>query len=123
MEEKEKANTGMVRHLVGNNMGSAKGNYAFYRTQNKELPEELVRKINELKEEAIVRLDKWLEEEGTKDEGMLKFMEGLRASDWSTEESLLAFKRDVYDLFVTPLEGGARELRNEIFGEPGKGLK
>jgi len=118
MEGKKNKNIGMVLHSVGNNIGSARGNYTFYRTNDRGLilTEEAVQGIKRSREKAIQGLETQMNNESgyTPDEAMLKFMDQLRASDWSTEESLLAFKRDVYDPFIASSGEETREVRNQF---------
>lgn len=115
MESKKENNVQIVRHAIENTMGSAKGNYAFFREQNKELTPEDTEKMNNLRDAAIQRLERALEKEENQNEAMSKFMDALKASDWSTEESLLAFKKNVFDPFVAPEVDGLGELRDNLF--------
>ena len=108
----------MIAHVVGNNIGSARGNYIFYRDKGIALTPEVVAEMKRLRDDSIKRLEEFLEKGRDKDEDMLKFMDLLRASDWSTEELLSAFKKDVYDPFEESSPEGARELRDRLFKRP-----
>jgi len=117
-EKLNKKDAEMVAHVVANNFGSARGNYIFYRDKGIELTGEIVEEMKKLRENSITRLEKWLSTQGVRDEAMSRFMDLLKASDWSTEESLLAFKKDVYDPFMSAPGETATELRNKLFGNP-----
>ncbi len=119
MENQEKENVGMVRHVVGNMMGSAIGRSEFAREDNKNLTQEHIQDMEEHRQEAIQHMETWLQKSGdAPDETMSKFMNELKASNWSTEESLLAFKKNVYDPFVASQEEGLEELRDSLFKGP-----
>lgn len=116
MESQKKEDVGMVRHAVGNMMGSAIARSQFAREDNKNLTQEHIQDMEEHRQEAIQRMETWLQKSGNApDKTMLKFMDELKASSWSTEESLLAFKKNVYDPFVASEEEGLEELRDNLF--------
>ena len=119
MDTKENANTGIVGHSVGNKPGSTRGRYVFAREQNYSA-EETIRYVDaeNARTEAIEQLEGLIrgKGEGSPDQAMSDFLERLKSSDWSTEESFLTFKRDVFDPFVGLRS--AQERRDEIFKRP-----
>ena len=117
MENQEKKNVDMARHAVGNKLGSALGRSTFALANNKNLTQEHIQDMENHKQEAIQQMQRLIEKESDykHDEAMSKFMDELRASNWSTEESLIAFKKNVFDPFVASEEEGLEELRNSLF--------
>ena len=113
-------NIQMVLHSVGNTIGSVKGRYIFAREKNytKEKTDEYVEA--EIHRQKIMKQLQTLvtKEESAPNQAMLDFIQKLGASDWSTEESLLAFFKDVYVPFTTPSTESATEVRNKLFRNP-----
>ena|SRR3990167_4820999 len=103
-QERKEENILMVRHVLGNIMGSTKGRYAFLRINNEALTKEFIQEAEWSKREAIKLLEERLKIEGILDEAMSTFMDELKASDWSTEESLLVFLKKKYMIHLLNLK-------------------
>ena len=123
MEKKEETNVGIVLHSVGNKIGSTRGRYIFARDKsyNAEETKSYVDAEN-ARREATEQLEKLICHEGddNPDQAMSAFLESLKASDWSTEESFLSFKTEVFDPFTSSGESeSARKIRDRLFRKSG----